>query len=127
MTRLAIALAFVMAAAAPAAEGPTVDQIIDKHIAARGGLEKIRAVETHRQKGHVTAGPNQDGVVTRELKRPRRVRWEFKVQGVTSVFASDGTQGWGVDHFKGTGTVQPLAERLVGEAAEQGDFEGPLV
>jgi outer membrane lipoprotein-sorting protein len=112
---------------ARAAPPPTVDKIVAKYVAARGGLSKIRSVQTLRQKGHVTAGPNREGLVTRELKRPARTRFEFKVQGVTSVFVSDGKKGWKVDPFSGNADLQPLSEQVVAEAAEQGDFEGPLV
>jgi len=110
-----------------AAAPPTVDTIVAKYVAARGGLTKIRSVQTLRQKGHVTAGPNREGNVTRELKRPGKTRFEFKVQGVTSVFVSDGKRGWKVDPFEGDPSLKPLPDQVVAEAAEQGDFEGPLV
>jgi outer membrane lipoprotein-sorting protein len=123
--------AFVSASlAAPsalAASPPTVDKIVAKYVAARGGLTKIRSVQSLRQKGHVTAGPNQEGVVMRELKRPAHTRFELKVQGVTAVFVSDGKQGWRVNPFDGDAERKPLSDEVVAEAAEQGDFEGPLV
>jgi outer membrane lipoprotein-sorting protein len=123
----AVVAASLAAAPARAASPPTVDKILSKYVAARGGLQKIRSVQSLRQKGHVTAGPNQEGNVTRELKRPAHTRFEFKVQGVTAVFVSDGKHGWKVDPFQGNAEVQPLSEQVVAEAAEQGDFEGPLV
>jgi outer membrane lipoprotein-sorting protein len=110
-------------AASPA---PTVDQIVAKYVAARGGLDKIQSVQSLRQKGHVTAGPDKHGVVTRELKRPSNTRVEFKVQGVTAVFVSDGKRGWKVDPFQGDAKLEPLSDQVVAEAAEQGDFEGPI-
>jgi outer membrane lipoprotein-sorting protein len=123
----AVVSASIVAPSARAASPPTVDKIVAKYVAARGGLSKIRSVQSLRQKGHVTAGPNREGIVTRELKRPARTRFEFKVQGVTSVFVSDGKKGWKVDPFSGNADLQPLSDQVVAEAAEQGDFEGPLV
>ena len=123
----AVVSASFAAPSAGAATPPTVDKIVAKYVAARGGLTKIRAVQTLRQKGHVTAGPNQEGVVTREIKRPAHTRFELKVQGVTAVFVSDGTRGWKVDPFQGDAEIKPLSDQVVAEAAEQGDFEGPLV
>jgi outer membrane lipoprotein-sorting protein len=123
---LASACAVALAAAA-ASKDPSADDLVNKYVAARGGLAKIRSVETLRQKGHVNAGPNKDGVITRELKRPSSTRFEFKVQGVTSVFVSDGTRGWRVDPAQGDTKPTLLPEQAVAEAAEQGDFEGPLV
>ena len=116
-----------VSSARAASPAPTADAIVAKYVTARGGLAKIQSVQTLRQKGHVTAGPNQQGIVTRELKRPFNTRFEFKVQGVTAVFVSNGKQGWKVDPFQGDAKLQPLSDQVVAEAAEQGDFEGPLV
>jgi len=115
------------AASVQAAPPSTVDEIVARHVAARGGLKKIRSVETLRQSGRATAGPNRNALVTRELKRPSKSRFEFTVQGVTGVYVSDGQRGWQVAPFEGDVAPQPLSEDVVSEAAEQADVEGPLV
>ena len=121
-------LAFASAAwAAPAASSPTADEIVARYVAARGGLKKIRSIQTLRQEGHATTGAGRQAHVTRELKRPGRVRFEFTVQGVTAVFASDGQHGWRVSPFEADMGPQPLPDEAVAEALEQGDIEGPLV
>lgn len=128
MKARALALVFFASAIlAHAASDPTVDQIVAKHVAARGGLKKIRAIETLRQEGRVNAGGGREALVTRELGRPSRVRFEFTMQGVTSVFESDGTRGFKVDPFDGVMERTPLSDAVVAEAAEQADLEGPLV
>ena len=111
----------------PEAKAPSVDDLIARYVKARGGLAKIRSVRTLRQQGHVSAGPNRDGRISRELKSPSSTRFEFKVQGVTSVFVSDGKRGWRVDPMQGDTQPMILPDEVVKEAAEQGDFEGPLV
>ena len=122
---LAIALLAATAAAAPAP--PTADTIVARYVDARGGLAKIRAIQTLRQRGHATAGPGKNAIVTRELKRPGKTRFEFTVQGVTAVFASDGGRGWAVAPFQGDVDPHALPPEAVAEAAEQADIEGPLV
>lgn len=117
----------VTLAAAPAPKELSADEIVANYVAARGGLSKIRSLKTLRQKGHVTAGPDKHGVVTREIRRPASTRFEFKVQGVTSVFVSDGQRGWRVDPAQGDTAPTWLSAEVVAEAVEQGDFEGPLV
>jgi outer membrane lipoprotein-sorting protein len=126
---VAVALLAVTAAlaAAPPAPTPTVDEIVARHVAARGGSKKLQSIETLRQKGHATAGPNRTALVTRELKRPARSRFEFKVQGVTAVYLSDGTRGWEVSPFDGDVDPRQLSGDVVSEAAEQADIEGPFV
>jgi hypothetical protein len=113
--------------AAPAPPTPTVDEIVARFVTARGGLNKIRAIRTLRQSGHVWAGADRKALVTRELARPTRVRFEFTVQGVTAVYVSDGQHGWRVSPLDGVLEPEPLSGEVVAEAAEQGDIEGPLV
>jgi len=113
--------------AAPAASSPTVDDIVGRYVSARGGVKKIRSIQTLRQTGQATTGAGRHGLVTRELKRPGKVRFEFKVQGVTAVFASDGRRGWKVAPFEGDMSIQPLSDEVVGDMVEQADIEGPLV
>ena len=115
------------AAAASKSTPPTVEQIVEKHIAARGGLKKIRAIQTLRETGRMTEGPNREALVTRELKRPAHTRFEITLQGVTGVFVSDGTNGWKLNPFDGDLEPKPLPEVAIKEAAEQADIEGPLV
>jgi outer membrane lipoprotein-sorting protein len=115
------------AAVAPGAPAPTVDEIVARYVAVRGGLKKIRSVETLRQQGHATTGAGREALVTRELKRPGRSRFEFTVQGVTGVYASDGRRGWQVSPFDGDLSPRPLPDEAVQEAVEQTDIEGPLV
>ena len=111
----------------PATPSPTVDEIVAQHVAARGGLKKIRSIQSLRQQGHATAGPDRHALVTRELKRPGRIRFEFTTQGITGVYASDGQHGWQVSPFDADMGPKPLPDEVVAEAIEQADIEGPLV
>jgi outer membrane lipoprotein-sorting protein len=124
---LLAAAVLALTTASADAPPPGLDEIVARHVAARGGLKKLRAIQTLRQQGHATAGPNRTGLVTRELKRPSRTRFEFTVQGVTTVFLSDGVRGWEVSPFSGDVDPRQLADDVVSEAAEQADIEGPLV
>ena len=115
------------ASATRTAPSPTVDEIVAGYVAARGGLKRLRSLQTLRQEGRVSAGAGREGLVTREIKRGGRIRFEFTVQGVTSVFAFDGQHGWKVHPFEGVMAPQPLPDEVVMEAGEQADIDGPLV
>ena len=133
---VAALLAAPGATAAPPAPGtpsaepapaPTVDEIVGRYVAARGGMEKLKALQTLRQEGRINAGAGRTGLVMREIKRPGKIRFEFTVQGITSVFASDGQRGWKVNPLEGEMTRQPLPEEVLVDAREQADIDGPLV
>ena len=115
------------APAAKAAPSPAVDEIVGRYLAARGGIQKLRALQTLRQEGRVSAGAGRNGLVMREIKRPGKIRFEFTVQGVTSVFASDGKQGWKVNPREGEMGTQTLPDEVLTDAREQADIDGPLV
>ena len=118
---------FAAACTAPPAQPTTIEEIIERHIAVRGGLEKIRSIEAVHEKGRVMAGDHREGLISRERKRPHRARLEFKVQGVTSVMVSNGTTGWKMSPRDGDVEPQPLPERVITEMSEQAGIGGPLV
>jgi len=109
------------------APSPTAEEIVGRYVAARGGIQKLRALRTLRQEGRVNAGAGREGLVTREIKRPGKIRFEFTVQGVTSVFASDGQRGWKVSPLEGEMGPQTLPDEVLTDAREQADIDGPLV
>jgi len=112
----------------PASVGAqTVDEIVSRHIEARGGLGKIKAVESIRMTGRANAGPGRDALVHREVKRPSRIRTEFTVQGMTGVYAFDGERGWEVSPFLGRMDPEPMSPESAQQAGEQADIDGPLV
>lgn len=122
------ALAGLVAGAALAAPCPaqTVDELISRANAARGGLEKLRAVQSLRMKGRMTMGPGLEALITVEMKRPRYTRMEFTAQGTTGVQAYDGRQAWGISPM-GSRKPEPLPPEMARDLDNQADIDGPLV
>jgi outer membrane lipoprotein-sorting protein len=120
---------FTLAIGLAAASGwsQTLDEIVARHVEARGGRDKIKALQSVRMTGHVRAGGGRQASVVREVSRPGLIRLEFTVEGVTNVFAFDGTHGWQVSPFFGSFEPEALAPGGEQLAAEQADIEGPLV
>jgi outer membrane lipoprotein-sorting protein len=111
----------------PTVPGPTVDEIVARHVAARGGREALASVRTLRMTGHAFAGEGREAIVRREIARPGRIRTEFEFQGLTGVFVWDGSAGWRVSPLDGSFEPEPLPAEDAALAAEQADIEGPLV
>ena len=93
------------------ATAQTVDEIVARHVAARGGREALAAVRTVRMTGRATAGPGREAIVRREIARPGRIRTEFVFQGTTGVYAWDGSAGWRVSPLDGRLEPEPLSAR----------------
>jgi hypothetical protein len=122
----------VMLLAAPAANlfaadaaAPTVDSLIAKNLEARGGLDKMKAVQSMRMTGKMMMGGMEVPLVI-EMKRPANSRVEFTFQGMTGVQAYDGKSGWTIAPG-GAKDPEPMSAEELKDAEEQSDMDGPLV
>jgi outer membrane lipoprotein-sorting protein len=104
----------------------TVDEIIAKNIAAKGGLAKIKAVQTERVEGSMEIGGMQANLV-RIAKRPNKMRLEINLQGMTLIQAFDGQNGWQVVPFTGKKDPEPMTPDDQERVAQDADIDGPLV
>ena len=104
----------------------TADEVIAKANEARGGLEKMKAVQSVRMKGKMTMGPGLEAPITIEMKRPRNARMEFTIQGMTGVQAYDGQQAWGISPM-GSRQPEPMPAEMAKDLDNQADIDGPLV
>ena len=122
-----ITLAVVALLTPPAVAAETVDEIVARHVAARGGREALAAVQAVRMTGRATAGPGRQAIVRREIARPGRIRTELEFQGTTGVWAWDGSAGWRVSPLDGSLEPEAVPADEAASLAEQADLEGPLV
>lgn len=119
-------IAVVLAAASTRAL--TVDELIAKNVEARGGLEKLRAIRTLRVEGTRTrAGGGTEMAFVEIRKRPLSLRSETTMQGLTSIRASDGKEGWTVQPFRGRKEPEKLTVDAFEEIGYEADLDGPLV
>lgn len=104
-----------------------LDSLIARHVEARGGVERLEAIETLRASGRARAGGGREALVSREVRPPDRIRTEFTIQGVTSVYACDGSRCWSVDPLAGSFEPELMSELDTSVAIEEADILGPLV
>jgi outer membrane lipoprotein-sorting protein len=106
---------------------PTVEELVAKNIASRGGLERLQSVHSVRLSGRMTAAPGREAPLTIEMKRPNKVRLEFSFQGYTGVQAFDGETAWHLLPFRGADGAETLPAAETAAVRLQADFDGPLV
>src|SRR5437016_1458738 len=106
-----------------------VARIVDRNIAARGGLAAWRAVNSLTMSGEMDAGGKQDAKLpfVMSMKRPQKSRLEIKFQEQTAVQVWDGKQGWKVRPFLNRNEVEPYKEAEARSAAGAAELDGPLV
>ncbi|MEI6669283.1 MAG: outer membrane lipoprotein-sorting protein [Acidobacteriota bacterium] len=105
----------------------SVDDVLAKNADAKGGLVKIKAVKTMRATGKVTLGPGIEAPIILEQKRPKMMRMEITVQGLTIVQAYDGTTGWMLNPMSGRKDPEPMPSEMVKSVEDQADMDGPLI
>src|SRR5437588_1144887 len=109
------------------ARAQTAEELVNKNIQAKGGLEKIKAIKSLRMTGKLSAGGGFTAAVTQENERPDRVRETFSLQGMTAVQAYDGSSGWQIQPFGGHKDPELMGEDDLRDVLLDADFDGPLV
>jgi len=130
----------------------TAAEIVERNVAARGGLEGWRAVQSMSWSGKLDAGGGSlersrrvaEGrghrgpaeVATNkqpqlpfvlEMKRPGKSRVEIQFAGKTAVQVYDGANGWKVRPFLNRNDVQPFTAEEAKAESEKAELDGPLV
>lgn len=106
----------------------TADEIVKKVIEARGGLPKIKAVQSERISGRVAFGQGTDGTFVVELKRPLKMHVEITIDSQRIIRVFDGkSSGWMINPFTEVKDPQPLSAEDLRSITDESDFDGPLV
>lgn len=159
---ICILLALVISAVAAGETSPSpaslsAAAIVDKNVAARGGLQAWRAVQTMSMAGKLTAGGNQRNALpvpmtdrratkrsskmtlpsrpaeeaqlpfVMELKRSRKMRMELEFNGQTAIQVFDGANGWKLRPFLNRREVEPYTTEEMKASSLQADLDGYLV
>ena len=105
----------------------TADELVNKNIQAKGGLDKIHAIKSIRITGKLSGGGGFTAATLQENQRPNLVRETFSLQGMTAVTAYDGTTGWQIQPFEGHKDPELMGEDDLRDLLLDADFDGPLV
>jgi hypothetical protein len=138
---------------APLESKLTAAEIADRNVAARGGLQAWRAVQTMSYTGKMAAGGNRRAALPMpmpdrkasqqmpsirpvdevllpflmDLKRGGKMRIELQFNGQTAVQVYDGVNGWKLRPFLNRRVVEPYTPQEAKMASMKADLDGPLV
>lgn len=129
----------------------SAEQIVEKNVAARGGLSGWRAIQTLEMKGKMQAGGNKRPTIpvpgtrvgpevksnrpldqvelpfTMALERGRKQRVEIQFNGQTAVQVYNGSQGWKLRPFLNRHEVEKYTADELKQASSQADLDGLLI
>ena len=121
LTKLLFAAAFATILSAQTAE-----ELVNRNLHAKGGLDKIKALRTLRETGKLQNG-GFTAQVGQDSMAPNLIRQTYTVQGMTQIQAYDGTSGWKISPFEGRKDPELLGEEELRDLIEDAIFLGPLV
>jgi hypothetical protein len=120
---LPMAVLLALASASPA---QTVDDVVRRYLDARGGIVKLRTVQSLRLTGTMEL-PGVSAPFVLELKRPGKMRTEFTVEGQKGIRAWDGRTAWEQLPLPGE-RPRPMRPEDAADARAQADVDfSPLV
>ena len=106
-----------------AASAQTAEEIVKKALDARGGVEKIKGVQTERVTGQVSFSREMEGTFIVELKRPLKMRTEITVEGQKIIRVYDGkSTGWMINPFLENKEAQPLSSEDLKNISDESDL-----
>lgn len=126
-TLTALSAALFLFVAPMAAQEMALDEVLEKHYEAIGGLDAWSSVATASMSGKMSAPQGFEAPFVIMFKVPGKSRLEFTFQGMTGVQAVDGDVAWQIMPFMGKTEAEPMPEEQAKLMMEQADFDGPLV
>jgi hypothetical protein len=104
----------------------TAEELVNRNLQAKGGIDKIKAIRTLRASGKMQQGgfTVQMGA---DLMAPNLLRQSFTIQGMTQIQAYDGNIGWKIAPFEGRKDPERLGDDELRDIMENAIFLGPLV
>jgi len=107
---------------------PTVDELVSKNIEAKGGSDALQALQSLRLTGKMLVDEGKIQLAYLQTKkRPGEVRTEGTLQGMTTVQAYDGKEGWRISPFQGRKDPEKMSADDVKPLMEDAEIDGPLV
>ncbi|HEY1582767.1 MAG TPA: hypothetical protein VGF73_06695 [Chthoniobacterales bacterium] len=109
------------------APSPTVDELVAKNLAAKGGAAALAAIKTIRFEGRLLVNQGQlELKFTETKKRPDKVRTDALLQGMNLVQAYDGTSGWKIYPIFGRKDPERMSSDESKSLVEDAEIGGPL-
>lgn len=103
----------------------SVDEIIDKHIEAIGGVDKLEGLKTIHSVGKATM-MGMDASFEINIIKPDRVKLSIDIMDNKIIQTLDGETGWMINPMMGDSGVQDLKSNSLKELKSQAEFEGKL-
>lgn len=104
----------------------TVDEIIDKHLAAMGGKELMATIKSMRMTGKTQVQPGMDAPLVVQVVNDQAMRMDLEFMNMKMSIAIQGDAGWQIMPFQGKKDAEPLPEDQIKAMKDQLDVTSDL-
>ncbi len=104
----------------------TADEIINKHLEARGGADKLRALQSMIMEGSMNQG-GTDVQMKFYYVNNKATKVEFTAAGQSGYNIVTSTEGWVFNPFMGHSAAEAMPADALKDAQSQLDMQGPLL
>src|ERR1043166_2251569 len=114
-------------------QAATLEDILAKNLAARGGEAKLRDLKTPKLTGRLVIGGDGFSLEAAWGQLQKRGpngdmgRSEVTLQGLTQMQAFDGREGWTISPFQGRLDAEKASDDDARGIAQQAEIDGPLI
>jgi hypothetical protein len=105
----------------------SIDDVVARAIAARGGIKKLKALNSQRLTGTISLAGGSSGPFVVEMKRPSMMRESVTLGAKSMTRTTNGEVGWVVGSLRDVLEPQQVNAQELRNLAGSADFEGPLV
>lgn len=105
----------------------SVSDIVSKSLDARGGIEKIKSVQSQRLTGQIFFGEGSANPFVVSFERPGKIREEININDKNILEINNGKEGWVINPFSGSDDARAMNDDELRNTASSADMDGPLV
>jgi hypothetical protein len=118
--------AALLFAASISLQAQTVDEIIEKHLAAMGGKEKLLQLNTLKMEGNFSVQGMEIPVILYQAHNKGQ-RIELTVMGMTGYVINTPTEGWTFLPFQGQSAPEAMPAEAIKESVDALDIQNSLL
>jgi hypothetical protein len=105
----------------------SVDDVVARAVEARGGIKKLKALNSQRLTGTISLAGGSSGPFVVEMKRPGMMRESVTLGPQSMIRTTNGDVGWVVGTLRDILEPQLVSAEELHNLSASADFEGPLV
>jgi hypothetical protein len=105
----------------------SADDVVAKAIEARGGIKRIKSLNSQRLTGRISLNSGESGPLIVEMKRPGMMRETVTLGDKSMIRTTDGIVGWATGSLRNLIEPQQVKPDELRTLAASADLEGPLV